>query len=267
MNLDTRNLNQADRTLHSLSQLIALTGTQWLPARVDDSHTNLIWNGQRHRLEGRPFAHNGQPVRLVIDTVAFALYFIDNQEHVSASFSPGNRTPADAMAWWKSQMQAWGISEIRGLNYQLDHDPIASQTVYNRALDLTGWGNWRTAANAALSTLTAWSGRESDISIWPHHFDTGVYYSMSDSNGQERAAIWAGYAIADSVCHEPYFYLSGYSSGQAIDFAGAPALTVGEWRNNPAWKGAILFLSAVTEPKAVDVFFRESYTWLNNTLD
>ncbi|GAB2583989.1 hypothetical protein [Spirosoma areae] len=260
-------LNQADKTLHSLAQLIALTGMQWLPLLADDSQTNMAWNSHLHRLEGRPFADNGQPIRLIIDTEDFALQFINDREEVLASFSPENKTPDDAMAWWKDQMKAWGISEILGVNYQLDHDPVDDQTPYERPAGLPAWNYWRTTANKALQALTDWSGRASEVRIWPHHFDTGVYYSQTDASRQEKAAIWAGYAIADSICHEPYFYLSGYTTNQPIDFAAAPALSVGEWRNTADWKGAMMPVSASNETQPIEAFFQESYSWINRLID
>lgn len=255
-------LNLADQTLHSLSQLIALTAMQWLPSRPDDSQTNLVWNSDRRRLEGRPFTHNGHQIRLVIDTATFTLQFVDEREHVSAAFSPENRTPADATAWWISQMQAWGVVGINNVNYQLDHEPIAWQTVYERPVELQTWAHWRTTANTTLKALNEWSGQESEIRIWPHHFDTGVYYAQTDADGHEKAAIWAGYAIADAVCSEPYFYISGYKSGQPIDFTAAPALFLGEWRDTPNWKGALLPISDARREAHITLFLQESYRWL-----
>ena len=260
-------LNQADRTLHSLSQLIALTGTNRLATQPDDSQANLDWNPGRHRLEGRPFVQNDEQVRLVFDTDAFAFYFVDGREHVSASFSPANRTPADAMAWWKSQMQAWGIAEIRGLTYQLDQAPIALESVYERPVGLSEWGNWRTVAADALNALTAWSGRKSEVNIWPHHFDTGVYYAIPDETGAERAAIWAGFAIADAVSVEPYFYLSGYDRQQPIDFNKANGLTTGKWLVTPDWQGAYLSVSMAANPEWITRFFEESYSWVNSQVN
>lgn len=258
-------VNQADQTLHSLAQLLALTAMQWLPPRPDDSQTNLCWNSDRHRLEGRPFTHNGHQLRLVIDMNTFTLQFIDEREHISATFSPENRTPADALIWWTSQMQAWGVAGSNPLNYQLDQPPVAAQAVYKRPAELQTWAHWRTTANAALKTLNEWSGRESDIRIWPHHFDTGVYYAQTDPDGREKAAIWAGYAIADSVCSEPYFYQSGYQRGQAVGFGAAPALSAGQWRVGLDWQGALLPISEAADTTYIALFFRESYSWLAET--
>ncbi|WP_040005664.1 hypothetical protein [Fibrisoma limi] len=255
-------INEADRVLHSLAQFIALTGTQLLDQQPDDSHTNMAWNPGQHRLEGRPFVRNGQSVRLIIDTRAFTLAFIDQTETVMASFSPDNRTPTDAAAWWKSQLQAWGVQDIKPVNYRLD-PPVDQLTPYVRPDGLPEWGQWRTLANTALTRLNEWSGRASEVRVWPHHFDTGVYYTIPDAAGQERAAIWAGYAIADALSDEPYFYQSGYDRSHAVDFGAAPALPVGQWLVTDGWKGAFLPLSAIETDEAVDAFFRESYAWLN----
>lgn len=255
-------LNETDKTLHSLAQLIALTSMQWLPPRPDDSQTNILWNADRQRLEGQPFGHNGQLVQLVIDTEPFALHFVDDRGLVIASFWSDHHTPDEAMAWWTGLMQTWGLTSVRPLNYQLDTEPVARQRVYEQPAGLSAWARWRTVANVALQNLNDWSGQSSDVRIWPHHFDTGVYYSLPDASGHERAAIWAGYAIADALCPEPYFYLSGYEGGQTLPFADAPALPAGDWRNTPDWKGALLPISEAVDPERIDSFFRESYTWL-----
>lgn len=136
-------LNLADKTLHCLAQLIALTGMQCLLQQADDSQTNMAWNYGLHWLEGRVF---------------------NAQQH-------------------------------------------------------------------------------------------------------ERAAIGAGYAIADSICPEPYFYLSGYHKRQPINFLNAPSLSAGEWRTGADWQGALLPISASLTPDRIDAFFRESYTWLHKLIN
>ncbi|MBO0932329.1 hypothetical protein [Fibrella aquatilis] len=144
------------------------------------------------------------------------------------------------------------------------HPPVALHTPYERPKGLTEWAHWRTIANTTLTTLNAQTGRTSDVRIWPHHFDTGVYYAVTDADGAETSAIWAGYSIADTVCNEPYFYLSGYRRDEPINFAVAPALTVGEWRNATNWQGAMLPVSHVsdTNVNVIDTFYLESNRWL-----
>jgi hypothetical protein len=256
-------LNETDRTLHSLSQLLARTGMQWLPAQPDDSQTNLNWNSDRQQLEGRSFVHNDRNVRAVLGMQPLTVLFIDDEEHVFASFSPENRTPDHALTWWTNQMQAWGITDLADLNYHLPDEHVARQTPYSQLPAIALWAQWRTLADTGLYALNDWSGRQSEVRIWPHHFDTGVYYPINGADGQEVAAIWAGYAIADSVCDEPYFYLSGYQKGQSIPFAEAPLLSAGEWRHTADWQGALLPIGEAGDEERINRFFRESYAWLD----
>ena len=105
MNLFINALNEADRTLHSLAQLIACTGITQLPTQPDDSQANLTWDPVRHRLEGRPFTWKDQPVRLSIDLPTFSMPFLNEANQPVASFAAENQTPADAITWWQTVMQ------------------------------------------------------------------------------------------------------------------------------------------------------------------
>lgn len=256
------NLNEADRILHSLAQLLALTGTNRLPPQPDDSQANLNWNPAQQQLEGRPFDQNGHLVRLVVDLPGDSLQFLTADNQPIATFGIAGKTPTDAKAWWLEVLHGWGLSTNTPLNYQLDKEPVAEQTPYQWPADLSPWAEWRTLANETLQTLNTQSGQFSEVRIWPHHFDTGVYYSFPDETGKEQAAIWAGYAIADSLSEEPYFYLAGYDTRNAIDFGTATSLSVGNWLITPNWKGAFLPVSEAAGSDRINSFFRESYDWL-----
>ena len=257
-----KDLNQTDRVLHSLAQLIALTGTNQLAAQPDDSQANMIWNSERTRLEGQPFEHKSQRIKLVIDLPTFSLQFLDENDSMLATFGAENKTPAETKVWWQTVMHDWGFNPTTPLNYQLDTDPIPLETQYTRPAGLNSWADWRTMANQTLANLNKVSAQTSDIRIWPHHFDTGVYYAISDELDKEQAAIWAGYAIADRVSAEPYFYLSGYNRQHPIDFTKASKLSTGYWLAGSEWQGAFLPVSQLIEPEQITHFLTESYTWL-----
>ncbi|GAB4039706.1 hypothetical protein [Spirosoma jeollabukense] len=255
-------LNQTDRVLHSLAQLIALTGTNQLAAQPDDSQANMMWNSEQTRLEGQPFEYISQRIRLVIDLPTFSLQFLDANDNLLATFGVENKTPIETTAWWQTVIHDWGFNPTKPLNYQLDTAPIPLETQYTHPAGLNTWADWRTVANQTLARLNKISGQTSSIRIWPHHFDTGIYYSIADELGQERAAIWAGYAIADRVSPEPYFYLSGYNRQHPIDFSKAIKLSTGYWLAGAEWQGACLPVSQIIEPEQITRFLTESYTWL-----
>lgn len=255
-------LDQTDRILHSLGQLIAITGTNQLVAQADDSQANMSWNGGQTRLEGQPFEHKNQRIRLVIDLPTFSLQFLDENDNLLATFGVEDKTPTEITAWWQTIMHGWGFNPTKPLNYQLDTVPVALETQYAHPAGLNAWADWRTVANQALADLNKVSGQTSHIRIWPHHFDTGVYYSIPDELGKERAAIWAGYAIADRISSDPYFYLSGYNRRHPVDFTKASKLAIGHWLARFEWQGAYLPVSQITEPEQITRFLTESYAWL-----
>ncbi len=256
------NLNEADRLLHSLAQLLARTGTNQLPNQPDDSQANLNWNAQKQHVEGRPFDHDSQQIRLVINLSGGCIQFVTVENQSVALFVIDGKTPDEVVAWWHEVLHGWGLKTDKPLSYQLDHEPITPQMTYTWPADMGPWVEWRTVANETLQTLNDQTRQFSEVRIWPHHFDTGVYYSFPDKTGNERAAIWAGYAVADALSQEPYFYLSGYNTRQPVNFSIAPPLTVGHWLVTPNWNGAFLAVSEASSITWVSQFFKESYDWL-----
>jgi len=120
-------------------------------------------------------------------------------------------------------------------------------------------------ANQAMSALNQLSGITSEINIWPHHFDTGVYYSITEANGESIQAIGGGLAIADSMIDEPYFYLYGWAKEGTIDYSSAPSNTSGQWLTE-GWQGAVLRASDISNIEDTNAFFKEAYEFLFNQL-
>ena len=92
--------------------------------------------------------------------------------------------------------------------------------------------------------------------VWPHHFDTGIYAQMPNS----EITIGLGLAIPDNVSDKFYFYISGYKDGKTMDTSGFSKLALGEWKSD-GFTGAILELSNTTEVDGVS-FFKEAISQL-----
>ena len=101
----------------------------------------------------------------------------------------------------------------------------------------------RTVANNACTELLDQFAQESEIRVWPHNFDTGVYCNYD--NGLEQ---YAGYSPGDSEASEsPYFYNGFYNNGEKVIPKDYPGLEDGFWETKQ-WGGAILQLSAFDRP-------------------
>ena len=94
------------------------------------------------------------------------------------------------------------------------------------------------------------------IRIWPHHFDTGIYSAIPDSD----ITIGLGLAIPDSVCDAHYLYITGYKSGAVMATSNLDKLSIGEWKSE-GFTGAILNADNIVESDGV-AFFEEAINQL-----
>jgi len=99
---------------------------------------------------------------------------------------------------------------------------------------------------------------KSSIRVWPHHFDTGIYEQLPNSD----IYIGLGLAIPDIVNPEHYLYVSGYKNGKNIETTSFKKLEIGEWRSE-AFKGAIIPAETLIESEAVQ-FFQEAINQFKN---
>ena len=106
---------------------------------------------------------------------------------------------------------------------------------------------------------------ESEIRIWPHHFDTGIYTMVSDNLG-----LGFGLAMKDALLGEAYFYISGYGAESPLEYQNLPNLSAGRWESGEQWKGAVLPLSDLPDSsheEAIQVirsFIKEATDWFSS---
>ena len=94
-------------------------------------------------------------------------------------------------------------------------------------------------ANNACQWLLEHLQLEAETRIWPHHFDTGIYFEANENIG-----LGFGLAMQDSMLGVPYYYFSAYGlKDNEIDFEAFTKLKYGSWINTDDWKGATLELS------------------------
>ena len=243
-----------------------------VPKKSDDSHANLAWETARAAILGRFFELGNQKMRLVYLPEDKELKFENDQADLISSIELEYADHETLLMWWKMQLQELGFQGdlIEQVQYDLP-DTSAYQTteIQETAEYVEIWQVLRTQANLVFEYLNAHKKIKSSIRIWPHHFDTGVYYSMhQNSAGEETQSIGAGLAIADNVQHEPYYYMYGWSKEQEIDFSNAPDLGAGKWLTGD-WKGAILPISAIEnliQTSQVNEFYDNAFDFLKASL-
>jgi len=264
--------NRQEIMLHQASQLIALTGINLQPPLPDDSQNTIVYDDKLKLLLGRPFQLAKVAYRIGIALEPFELVLLDNDFGIKERLDLNDCKKNNAMDHWASWLKNLGFVKPVSLelNYQLPTTSLYSSNTYE-ALDddfVINWHNIRSLSNSTLANLNNIAGLESEINIWPHHFDTGVYYPLNEAHGQVVASVGAGLAIADSMINEPYFYIYGYKKDNEINFENTPELNRGNWLTD-GWKGAVLPVSELPDTKAasqIDIFFKQSYNFFVSQL-
>lgn len=258
--------NQGEQQLHKAAQLLALTGDNLLATLPDESQSTLNVNPLVNRLEGRKFSIKGLTYILSIDLAEFSLELLDDQQGILRTKSFINSTYNEMEIAWRQWFKDLGVEQelSNTLGYELSPKLQSLQTFKELSKGFVDvWYGMRLSAVQSLNELTQMVGIDSEINIWPHHFDTGTYYAFNEPSNKSSFAIGAGLAVADELLNEPYYYIYGYSSDGRILYDKLPPLSDGKWLTD-SWKGAILSLSELESPDSnkIRVFFNQASKYL-----
>lgn len=226
---------------HSATQLLALTGRYLLAQQPDLSNIAMQFNLETGRIEGN-FIHS--KIKVALDLRRLKICFIDGNKTLIDAFELEGKRFSDAFSELKRTLQKQGIETDKLELFQ--PYPLPSEGLTNnrfQELDfVTLEQSARLRANAQ-QILEAIKNRfevVQPVRIWPHHFDTGSFISVTENEkGEATKTVGFGWAIPDSMINEPYFYTSFWSDSELPKkFAAAP-LAKGEWKV-PDWNGAVL---------------------------
>ena len=233
---------QTDRQLHWLSQVIARINRTFVHAEEDDSHTSLFFDAMGSRLFGRWIdTPEGKKILSCLLPVR-RFEWLDDRHNALSSFEFGGKDNDTLIAEAARYLNSAGV-DIEGV-FKPIHYEIPEYGFDHLEMDDPGtgglekWIYFRELANQACFGLTGYLQSESEVRIWPHHFDTGIYLAAGEELG-----LGFGLAMEDRMVGEPYFYLAGYSTGSAISYRRLPDLKEGHWETGSAWQGAVLPLS------------------------
>ncbi|CAN5487648.1 hypothetical protein BH09BAC3_BH09BAC3_32970 [soil metagenome] len=260
--IEGRTLNSTIEVLHHAAQFVAMVGNSYLPKKPDDSQNNLYWNSQTNHLEGR-WLENPM-VRISFDVLDFDL-IIDEE---------GNLEIIPLEGWTKDQVLANLIVTLTAAKLDASKlHPISQFTIPKHSLDegssfvkppreiLEECTRYWCNAQLMLAGIKSQYPLASEVRVWPHHFDIGLYIPVSrDANGNDIQSIGLGLAIADAYLSEPYFYINHWSKEEIVYPDPLPKMASGRW-NTKDWKGLVLPSSAVlshsNQEKFTNSFFQD----------
>ncbi|WP_044213519.1 hypothetical protein [Flammeovirga sp. OC4] len=256
--------NDVDQKLHQLSQVIAKFNRSFVPQKEDDSHTNLQYDIIGNRILGRwiDTSKGKVIVSLNIITLHFSVYnqkwevvfeasVIDKtQEEIENSFLPFCNDYHLSFDTFKTPLhfEIETYSFLKNKYTALPTDGIEE------------WKKWRKTAFETCGLLLEHLQLKSEIRIWPHHFDTGIYVEVNS-----EMSFGFGLAMKDNVCEMPYFYFSAYGIHQhKMNYDNFPPLQVGCWKNLSHWKGAVLEIDQISKEKLSSFIIEVKQNYFSN---
>lgn len=245
------------RQMHLAAQYLATAAKSFLKAESDDSHTNLGFSIKTNSLQTWPLNHKG--IQLALNYKNFSLEWKSAQ---LSSFSLDGKTHQEVLDWLTEMAKASGFEKpyTYDLHYDLPYSMTNADTFQlSNPKQIQKLIRLRSLAQEVLTTFLEDENLQSTIRIWPHHFDTGVFFVFDDNSGK---AVGLGLSIPDSLVDGYYFYISGYIGHDSLDTSGFGSLSFGKWIND-GFKGAVLSASEASKQQALQ-FFKEAFSAYKN---
>lgn len=255
---------ETDRQIHQLSQILAKLGRSLVPKKDDDSHTNLYWEPIQQRLLGRWISTSSGKVMPALYLERMSFQWLDQQMKVIKDISLINKNYHEAETLVENSSYSIGIDKpnlMAPLHFEIPDYPFIKLPIEKIEADaLTNWSCFRSLANHILRDIGQSLQKEVEVRIWPHHFDTGIFFQWNDTLG-----IGAGLAMKDDMAGAPYFYISGNIRDSQIDYSKAANLSKGKWIKDGPWKGGILpidQLKSGNDFQSLQDFYQQSLDFL-----
>ena len=239
-----------DDQMHLAAQYLAAAGISFLEKKDDDSHTNFGFSITDKCLYTHSLSINDDVLGLDYDN--FALVWKSKKGKTSFSLDGVSHS---TILKWLSDMSKSNLNKLYTykFHYTLPYSIDASYTFKLSNLDrLKTLTAQRVMVEKVIESIKADYKLEAPCRVWPHHFDTGIYAKIPDTN----LTIGLGLAIPDNVSKTHYFYISGYKNDKIIKPYNFFELTIGEWRTED-FTGAILELLDVNKNDTIS-FFKEA---------
>mgnify|MGYP000350429110 CR=1 FL=1 len=258
--------NRIDKKIHQLSQVIAKVNRSLVPEKEDDSHTNLYFESIERRIYGRWFQQNDTKYILALDLYDFTFQLIADNKEIIKQFQIEGKNLAKIETEIADHFKTLNIRTdglMKKLHFEIPaYAFIDSVWVKPDNIEMSKWLTYRSLANEICMLVLGLAQAKSEIRIWPHHFDTGIYCKVKSKLG-----VGFGLAMEDEMVNDSYFYISAYPEDYKIEYDNLPKGNWA-WKINENYKGAILTLKELDnrpyeEKRSVLIdYITTTYSWI-----
>lgn len=253
--------NKIDQHIHQLSQTLAKFGRSFAEKKIDDSHTNLYFDLIGKTIWGRWTRLNNGEYILGLDLDMQQFKLLNKNHEIVKKFDIRNTTQANIEQQIITFLNK-RLSEDKGDFLKPLHFKITEYSFFNESIqpfddeEIMLWMQYRHLANEVCILMLNYLKTEAEVRIWPHHFDTGIYFEASS-----KTAISFGWAMADLMVPDAYFYFSVYGlNNHQVDYNSVNTLSTGKWMITKNWKGAVLTLQDSKLDNCL-TFIKETTQW------
>lgn len=256
---DPTSLTDARPQCHHAAQLLTRVARAYVPAKPDDSHTNLGWEPSQAMFVCRPTEPGGFQLGLRLEELRLRLLGPGGEPE--ADFALPGRTLREASEWVAGQLAAKGLdggSFDEPLHFEIPHHPVADGQAFSPD-EGPAFGELSRYYSNAASLITKVANAQpgsSDVRCWPHHFDIATLITLRGA-GEDATTIGFGLSPGDGSYGQPYFYINPWP---APDSSKLPALDAGVHWHTEGFTGAIVLGEDLVRQASAD----EQAAWLES---
>lgn len=251
----------ADKSIHNYARIMGEIANLYIKKEDDYSHTNLEWDFKNKVLKSRSISlPNGFEAIIEYHPNHFHFHISTNCPNLrDPLIITKNNNLKYIIDTFKANINLLGLDDQKLDNVKLaDHEILQKDKspIQPSKNGIHLFEKIRSGVNLVLNRYLVNNKLNSDIRLWPHNFDTGIFYKYDDNIEQ-----YAGFAPADNLSEYPYFYNSFYIDGVMKNLETNEELLLGKIINSN-WKGAIYTLDEIEN---VDDFLISGVTFLENS--
>lgn len=253
---------KAEQSIHNHVRIIGAIAKSYFPPVADGSHTNMAWNSVQNRLESRRFKLSDARTVFISYEPGKFLFQFGVDERDSEIILTSGKPLSTILYEFEAILNAFeldGKDFRQHVGFRFPELFDQHEVSYLPAIEMIqSFEKIRTSANESLKRFLNEFDQISEIRVWEHNFDTGIFCEYD--NGFEQ---FAGYTPADKEASKvPYFYNSFFNrENQKVVPIDFPELSEGYWETE-RWGGAIL---PVTPSSTSDDLLNASSAFLSES--